>query len=204
VVSGKGICNIYEFLAYKSPHRIDREVHAKILADRTNAGIIAQNATEGTLCQEALQIFGDCYGCAAGTFALQIMPFGGLYLTGGVTQKLQSFLQTDGSFLAAYLDKGRVSPMLKDVPVFFVKGDDMGQRGAHLRGVRMLHHYRAGKVVRQESRKDAHLVPPREAKLATMLKAAGLIGHHSGDNFATVVRRYSSEMNHAKEDADDE
>jgi glucokinase len=176
VVSGKGICNIYEFLAYKSPNQIDKEVHENFLANRQDAGIIAKNATPGTLCHEALQIFADCYGCACGTFALQIMPFGGLYLTGGVTQKLQSFLQTDGSFLAAYADKGRVSPMLQDVPLFFVKGDDMGQRGAHLRAVRLLHHYRSGIIMRAETKaqSEVHLVPPREAHLASLLKAAGV------------------------------
>ncbi|CAK0819994.1 unnamed protein product [Prorocentrum cordatum] len=49
VVSGKGICNTYEFLAYKNPGRIDKKVHSEYLASRENAGIVAQNARPGTL-----------------------------------------------------------------------------------------------------------------------------------------------------------
>jgi len=188
VVSGRGICNVYEFLAYKNPHRIDKDVHEQHLAERENAGIIAKNAIDGSLCKESLKLFADCYGCVCGTFALQVMPFGGLYLTGGVTQKLQSFLQNDGTFLAAYSDKGRVSPMLQDIPVFFVKGDDMGQRGAHLRAVRLLHHHREGLLVRMEtSRTDVHLAPPRDAKLALLLQAAGM-GSKKAVQFSAPVK----------------
>lgn len=171
VVSGKGICNVYEFLAYTRPKEIDRAVHGDFLANKQDAGIVAKNATPGTLCHEALQIFASCYGAVTGTFALQIMPFGGLYLSGGVTQKLQQFLVGEGSFLEAYFDKGRVSPMLKDVPLFFVKGDEMGQRGAHLRAVRLLHHHRRGLLlpVAAADATQVHLAPPRDAKLAEML-----------------------------------
>merc|ERR1712039_738866 len=49
--------------------------------------------------------------------------------------------KNDGSFMKAYRDKGRVSPTLKNVPLFFVLGDDMGQRGARLRAVRLLREY---------------------------------------------------------------
>merc|ERR1719198_520916 len=31
IVSGKGICNIYEFLAYEYPHRLDKKVHREFV-----------------------------------------------------------------------------------------------------------------------------------------------------------------------------
>jgi glucokinase len=178
VVSGKGICNTYEFLAYKEPGRIDKEVHKEFLESRQDAGIIAKNARPGTLCHEALEIFADCYGACCGTFALNIMPFGGLYISGGVTQKLHDFLQSSPKFIDAFLDKGRVSPMLHDVPVYFVKGDEMGQRGAHLRAVRLYQHER-GDVSRQQSKavvrkasalRTISLVPPRNLQFADLVK----------------------------------
>jgi glucokinase len=174
VVSGKGMCNVYEFLAWKFPHRIDKEVHNKFLAARQDASIIALNAAAGSLCLEAMQIFAGCYGAVCGTFALQFIPFGGLYLSGGVTQRLQKFLQEDGSFLEAFFDKGRVSPMLKDIPLFFVKGDEMGQRGAHLRAVRLLHHHRGGSLPAAArfatKTNEMHLAPPRNADLAAVMR----------------------------------
>merc|ERR1711879_561988 len=169
VVSGQGICNIYEFLAYQNPKRIDKVVHAEFTAEQRNAGIIAKRATPGTLCHEALQIFASCYGAVAGNWALNTMPFGGLYLSGGVTQRLQQFLIDDRSFLEAYFDKGRVSPMLKDVPLFLLKSDDLGQRGTHLRAVNLLHHRRDGlslPCTKETSRPISNLAPPRETNLA--------------------------------------
>eukprot|EP00746_Dinoflagellata_sp_MGD_P032725 gnl/MRDRNA2_/MRDRNA2_17801_c0_seq1.p1 gnl/MRDRNA2_/MRDRNA2_17801_c0~~gnl/MRDRNA2_/MRDRNA2_17801_c0_seq1.p1 ORF type:complete len:110 (+),score=13.28 gnl/MRDRNA2_/MRDRNA2_17801_c0_seq1:339-668(+) len=66
------------------------------------------------------------------------MPFRGVYLTGGVTGKTLKWLTKDNTFMDAYLDKGRVSPSVKLVPVYVVNSEDMGQRGAHLRAVQIL------------------------------------------------------------------
>jgi len=182
VVSGKGICNIYEFLAYRNPQRVDNEVHREFLAAGQNAGVVAKNATPGTLCYEALEIFAECYGSICGTYALQVMPFGGMYISGGVTQKLMTILTERDLFMQAYLDKGRVSPMLQDVPLFIVKGDSMGQRGAHLRAVRLLHHFREeGYVLRHNTMAgDLHLAPPRDSVLVDALQDMGLVKTKSG------------------------
>jgi len=154
VVSGKGICNVYEFLAYHHPTQIRRDIHLQFQKDPMNAGIIAKNADPGTLCEKAMQIFASCYGSQVGTLALHFMPYKGLYITGGVTQKSLDFLQRDNSFLDAYYDKGRVSPLLHRVPLYFVKSDDMGQRGAHYRAVQLLKAHNEGHVSRVEQFED--------------------------------------------------
>lgn len=41
---GTGICNIYEFLAYKHPHDVDEEVHQLHNERPKDAGLIAMNA----------------------------------------------------------------------------------------------------------------------------------------------------------------
>jgi len=187
VVSGKGICNVYEFLAYSNPSRIDQTVHNEFLADRTNAGTVVRNAVPGTLCHDALKLFADSYGAVCGTFALQMMPFGGLYLTGGVTQKLQSFLKDDPSFLSSYFDKGRVSPMLQDVPLFFVVGDEMGQRGAHLRAVKLAHNLQEGlSLPAHMPDTECHLPPPRNADIAKLLEKVNDIQERERRRTATA------------------
>lgn len=138
VVSGTGICNIYEFLAYKHPHEVDEEVHALHNERPKDAGLIAMNATPGSLCERTLKIFSDAYGAQCATFALYVQPFGGIYITGGVTKKMREWLLTEGSFMKAYYDKGRLTPVLHRVPLMIVNSDDMGQRGAHLRAVMLL------------------------------------------------------------------
>jgi len=167
VVSGKGICNIYEFLAYRTPRRVDKAVHREFLSKQGDASVIAKNAVPGSLCQEALHIFADCYGAQAGSFAIQLLPFRGLFITGGVSKKLSSMLTApNGAFMAAYHDKGRVSPLLDQVPLFLVNSEDMGQRGAHLRSVQLLKEEEAGhspRVCEQVTLSADDLVRPRDS-----------------------------------------
>ena len=54
---------LVEFLAYRSPHRVDKAVHAEFFATRCkDAGVIAKNAVPGSLCEEAMTIYAACYG----------------------------------------------------------------------------------------------------------------------------------------------
>lgn len=198
VVSGKGICNIYEFLAYKSPKQVDKKVHKEFLSKPGDASVVASGASvEGSLCEEALQIFASCYGAQAGTVALSVMPFNGLYLTGGVTQRLQSFLQKDGTFLESYRDKGRVSPMLENIPLYIVKkSDDVGTRGAHLRGVRLLLEHLSGVGPREPEEEHLDkmvLSPPREfVETPRRVELAQLIMEHASKPRGVHVPRTDS------------
>lgn len=165
IVSGKGICNVYEFLAYRSPEKVDMTVHREFLKNAQDASIIAKNAHPGSLCEQAMLIYAGCYGAEAGVLALQYMPFRGLYLTGGVTRKTLKYLMMDNTFMDAYLDKGRVSPSVAMVPLYVINNEDMGKRGAHLRAVQLLKEANIGVARRQSSfihldKED--LVPPRE------------------------------------------
>lgn len=53
-------------------------------------------------------------------------------MTGGVTPKNIDLIEGPNSeFIHAYLDKGRVRPLLDKVPLFAVMTDDLGVRGAY-------------------------------------------------------------------------
>jgi glucokinase len=68
IVSGPGICNIYEYLAFRNPERVDSQVHGRFLNRTTeDAGIIARSSTP--LAEEAVEIFLGCYGAEAGVMA---------------------------------------------------------------------------------------------------------------------------------------
>mmetsp|Transcript_62046 Transcript_62046/g.202447 ORF Transcript_62046/g.202447 Transcript_62046/m.202447 type:complete len:638 (+) Transcript_62046:42-1955(+) len=165
VVSGKGICNIYEFLAYTFPQRVDKVMHREFLHKAGDASVIARHAKEGSLCQEALDIFAACYGSQCGSMSIQFMPFRGLFITGGVSKKMSHiFEDKEGIFMSAYGDKGRVSPLLDQVPLYLVKNDDMGQRGAHRRAVQLLKEHLSGRILEAEESVDRdrdQLVAPR-------------------------------------------
>ena len=133
VVSGKGLANVYEFLAQEYPTRIVPHVHDEFLAAGDEQGrVVATNATENSLCQEAMSIMMSAYGCEAGSAAIKWMPTGGLFVTGGLTPKNIRYidgLHTD--FMISYQSKGRVRPLLQRVPLFAVMVEDLGVRGAH-------------------------------------------------------------------------
>lgn len=69
----------------------------------------------------------------ADNFSSQIV-----YITGGIAGKNLSWITEKTNFLEIMLDKGRVSPALKKIPVKVVLVDDCGERGAHLYAFRML------------------------------------------------------------------
>ncbi|CAJ1397717.1 unnamed protein product [Effrenium voratum] len=148
VAAGRGIANIYEFLAWKYPEKVNKSVHRSFLGPiegpRTFDPAAITKAAVADRCElskQAVNIWAGAYGAEAGAVALTYMPFGGLYLTGGVTAKMKDWLsgKTTGqsTFLEAFLDKGRVTPMLMRVPVLVVEGEDMGERGAMLKAVRL-------------------------------------------------------------------
>jgi len=134
VVSGKGLANVYEFLAQKFPDRVDKKIHDEFLTAGDMQGkVVNVNAKEGSLCEQAVHISAAAYGSECGSAALKFIPTGGLYVTGGLTPKLLKYIQpSDSPFMKAYHDKGRVTPLLDSVPIFAVLSEDLGLRGARV------------------------------------------------------------------------
>ncbi|KNC53255.1 glucokinase [Thecamonas trahens ATCC 50062] len=89
VVSGPGLANIYDFLRAKFPHAVCDAADARILAaDAQRGALIAEAAAEGDeLCSRALDILFSAYGSEVGVAALKWLPYGGLYVAGGLAPK---------------------------------------------------------------------------------------------------------------------
>ena len=126
LVSGMGLENIYQFLA--GLH--DLPVNVDMNADR--AAQISELARLGDpLAQQTMRLFIEIYGAQAGNLALTVMPRAGLYLAGGIAVKNQPMFE-DGSFMQAFLAKGRMQPVLENIPVYLIRSGDTGLRGAAL------------------------------------------------------------------------
>jgi glucokinase len=141
VVSGQGIVAIYQFLrdrefAPESPE-IEQVIrtweHETGRSEKTvdPAAAIAKAALEKSdrLSEQTLQMFVEAYGAEAGNLALKLLPYGGLYVAGGIAAKILSLIK-EGSFLRAFGEKGRVSPLLERVPVHVVLNPQVGLIGA--------------------------------------------------------------------------
>ncbi|MGH9812138.1 MAG: glucokinase, partial [Candidatus Acidiferrales bacterium] len=65
----------------------------------------------------------------AGNLALKALATAGVYLGGGIAPKVLSKL-TDGTFLSAFRGKGRLSPLISDMPVRVILNDKAALYGA--------------------------------------------------------------------------
>ncbi len=123
VVSGPGLCNIYNYLAQVFPEQAKPELLAA-----QNPALITQNVHD-PLCSQAVDMFIANYGSEAGNLALKLLARGGIYLAGGIAPQLVTRFQ-QGGFLRAFLDKGRMGPLLEHIPVFLVTNPRVGLLGA--------------------------------------------------------------------------
>lgn len=144
VVSGTGIASIYQFLRDASPDEESSPMAAiyRIWAGETGKAVktvdlaaeVAKAALAGSdfLCEQAMQLFVGAYGAEAGNLALKILPYGGLYVAGGVAAKILPLLRA-GGFMKAFLSKGRMRPVMEKIPVHVVLNPRVGLMGAALR-----------------------------------------------------------------------
>ena len=130
VVSGPGLFNIYRFLS-SSGHgeevpavreRMEREDPSKVISGAALAG-------ESELCAKALDMFASFYGATAGNVALMLKATGGVFIGGGIAPKIIEKLK-DGTFMRAFLDKGRLTPLLETIRVQVVRNDKTALLGA--------------------------------------------------------------------------
>lgn len=137
VVSGMGLVSLHEFL------RLHRHAATpQWLADEMQSGDAAASISAAALsgrdeiCAETLARFACLYGAEAGNFALKVMSRGGLYLGGGIAPKILPLLQ-GGAFLEAFLNKGRMRPLLEAMPVKVILNDRAALFGPALRAARL-------------------------------------------------------------------
>jgi glucokinase len=135
VVSGLGLKNVYAFLRdvkkMKEPdwlkERMAKEDPNAVIGDCGEKSPGDDGYCE--LCATTLDMFVSAYGAEAGNLALKILAAGGVYLGGGVAPKILKKMQ-DGGFMKAFLDKGRMSPLLETFPVRVILDDGCALLGA--------------------------------------------------------------------------
>jgi glucokinase len=130
VVSGLGIKNVYAFLKDDQKMKEPEWLRERIATEDPNV-VIGTCAEDGSseLCYETMQIFSAAFGAEAGNIALKVLAMGGMYLGGGIAPKILKTLSS-GAFKQAFLDKGRLSPLLEAIPVKVILDDTCALLGA--------------------------------------------------------------------------
>jgi glucokinase len=130
VVSGPGLLSIYQFLRETGRGEEPAWLAAEMQRDDPSA-VISQAALAGTnaLCEQALDLFVSLYGAEAGNVALKIMATGGVYVGGGIAPKIIKKLM-EPHFMEAFVAKGRLQPLVQDIPVRVIMNDKTALLGA--------------------------------------------------------------------------
>lgn len=111
ILCGRGLVNLYRAVAAADGLAPRLTTPAEITA--------AALATSDPVAVEALDMFVTCLGRLAGDLALIFMSRGGVFLTGGIAQKIVPALKS-GRFRAAFEDKAPHGAVLKAMPVHVI------------------------------------------------------------------------------------
>lgn len=125
VLSGRGLEQVYRWLSSEAG------THDELLA----AEIMGQ-IDSNPRAQAAVRQFVRILGTVAGNLALIHLPFGGVYLVGGVARAMAPHLTAMG-FDQAFRDKGRFAGFMGNFPVSLVNDDFAALAGgaAHLQEI---------------------------------------------------------------------
>jgi glucokinase len=113
VLSGRGLERVYAFLGEEVG--ISAEAKAKDIM----AACVDGSDPRAT---EAAQVFTQILGTVCGNLSLIQLPFGGVYLVGGVARAFAPFL-TEFGFGDAFRDKGRFSGFMGNFRVSVIEDD---------------------------------------------------------------------------------
>ena len=124
VLSGRGLERVYSWLGHEAGDP----------AEKSAADIMAACADgSDPRAEEAARVFTRILGTVAGNLSLIQLPFGGVYLAGGVARAFAPYLSTFG-FGDAFRDKGRFAGFMGNFSVTVVEDDYAALTGcaAHL------------------------------------------------------------------------
>jgi len=137
VVSGQGFSAIYQYLHESQFAPESFQVRLE-MQSKDPAAVIALHGLARTdpLCEKTLDMFVAAYGAEAGNLALKSLPYGGIYLAGGIGPKILPKVQ-DGTFVQNFLDKGRMRSLLEKMRVSLILNPKVGLIGAALLAERL-------------------------------------------------------------------
>jgi glucokinase len=130
VLSGPGLVNLYEFLR-ETGHAPEQKEVGKQLACGDPAEVISTFGLRGAdqLCARSLDLFVEILGSQAGNLALTMTATRGVYLGGGIPPKIISKLR-DERILSSYWNKGRLSELVRQTPLYVIMDDHAALIGA--------------------------------------------------------------------------
>lgn len=130
--SGQGLRNIHEFLEERGDQE-GKPWHEIVQCATDPVPVIVDAAIHDKgkckICEETLRIFISILGHETSNFALKVKATNGVYLGGGIPPRIIPAL-TDGLFMKSYNDKGKMSELVKQFPVYVIMNPKVALAGA--------------------------------------------------------------------------
>jgi glucokinase len=128
ILSGSGLLNLYAFLVesgYEEPRDMAKHRHKEGPEAIATLGL----SETSPLCSRVLHLFASLLGAEAGNLALKAAAWGGVYIGGGIAPKIIKKL-LDGTFMEAFIQKGRYAHLMKEIPVVVSMNPETALMGA--------------------------------------------------------------------------
>jgi len=125
-LSGRGLERVYRFVGSEMGNDTPKSAE-EIMADAAKGDLQARNT---------IRLVVEILGAVAGDIALTQLPFGGIFLIGGLSRALSDYFEEFG-FGTAFRNKGRFSEFMDQFPVSVVTDDYAALTGcaAHMAGI---------------------------------------------------------------------
>jgi glucokinase len=130
VVSGKyGFKNIYDFLKITGRAEEPADL-AKALEGQPEIGpfLVTAALNHVPIAEKVIELFWSLYMSKAGNLSLEVLPTEGIYICGGIAEKIYPCLKK-ASLLDSFSNKGRMSSLLKSIPVYLITDCHLAVRG---------------------------------------------------------------------------
>ncbi len=129
VVSGMGIVNLYQFFRTRVNYAEPPWLTEQLGGDA--AAAISKAARDGKdeASAKAMELFVSLYGAEAGNLGLKLLSSGGLFIGGGIAPKILPMMQ-QSTFMDSLTGKGRLSGVVKNMPVSIILNDKIALYGA--------------------------------------------------------------------------
>jgi glucokinase len=112
VLAGRGIEHLYAFVTKEAGH----------LTPKSSADIMAALTAGEHAALDAARLYTRLLGSVLGNLALTHLPYGGIFLIGGMSRAMTPYL-ADMGLADAICDKGRFGDFLRAFPVWVVEDD---------------------------------------------------------------------------------
>ncbi|HLG23862.1 MAG TPA: glucokinase [Candidatus Nanoarchaeia archaeon] len=132
ILSGKGIESIFLFLLKKN--RKSNSKIKEILKSGSRTELISKYRKSDKTCKKTFEIFSKVYARFAKNCALDLLAYGGVYITAGIAQKNKDIFNS--VFIKEFQNTYNLEFVLRQIPVYLITNKNAGLIGAGFMALR--------------------------------------------------------------------